>query len=258
MKKLLLFLGLAIFFCSCQSTPPRETAQQFIKALADADLTTASSLVSADTKAVLEKAKKERGQTPSPEESFQFSTLSETISGEKAEVKNSIIALPLVKEDKSWKVRLDEKLLNEIQNREALLAAVKAKWESLQKEYEARQTILKDYISYKSSLGALSPKVQALNSTVNSLAAEKEWTAGKLQAYTQKQQALNKVIDAALEPSQAANMDLTLNYFLQISTAGDRIKAAEADYQAAAQKAHSSLYVPLLFKTKNDLKINQN
>jgi hypothetical protein len=43
-----------------------------------------------------------------------------------------------------------------------------------------------------------------------------------------------------------------------MSTAADRIKAAEATYQAAAQKAHSTLYVPLPFATKTEVKVNNS
>jgi hypothetical protein len=53
----------------------------------------------------------------------------------------------------------------------------------------------------------------------------------------QKQQQLNKIIDAALEPSLAANTDLSLQYILQMSIAADRIKAAEAAYQACRAKS---------------------
>ena len=76
------------------------------------------------------------------------------------------------------------------------------------------------------------------------------WTGEKLQAYTQKQQQLNKLIEEAHEPS-ATNADLSLNYFVQISNSSDRIKAAETDYQPVAENAHSPVYVPLPFKTSN-------
>jgi hypothetical protein len=54
-----------------------------------------------------------------------------------------------------------------------------------------------------------------------------------------------------MEPSLVANTDLSLQYILQISTAADRVKRAEAEYQAAAQKAHSPVYVPLPTGTIN-------
>jgi hypothetical protein len=67
-----------------------------------------------------------------------------------------------------------------------------------------------------------------------------------------------KSIDAALEPTLAANIDLSLQYILQLSTAADHVKSAEAAYQAAAQKARSPLYVPLPFATKSDVKVNNS
>jgi hypothetical protein len=81
--------------------------------------------------------------------------------------------------------------------------------------------------------------------TLAGIRNEGEWTGEKLQAYVRQQQQLGIVLDAALEPSQAAHTDLSLNYFLQISHATDRVKAAEAAYGAAAQKAKSPVYVPL-------------
>jgi hypothetical protein len=163
----------------------------------------------------------------------------------------------MVREKEGWKVALNEKVLADIQGREEMLATAKAKWEELLKEYEARQKILRDYIGYKKSLGALSTQMQALEAAVEKTPAETGWTREKLLAYSQKQQNLNKVIDAALEPSQAANADLTLNYFLQISSAGDRIKAAESAYHAVAKKANSTTHVPLPMKGAGEATANK-
>ena len=143
MKRLLPFFLITVVFYACQSTSPKETAQSFIKAVYTADLTTASGLVSSNTKAVLDKAKKEPSQTLPPEDAFQLEALTENISGEKADVKNDIIALSLVKED-GWKVVLNEKLLYDIQDRDERLSGVKTKWDDLLKEYEARLNILRD------------------------------------------------------------------------------------------------------------------
>jgi hypothetical protein len=258
MKRLLLLSGLGLILASCQPTPPKETAQQFIQSLAATDITTASSLATNNTKPLLDKAKKEAAPATSAEELFQLSTLIEEKNGDKAVVKNEIIALPLVKESEGWRVVLTEALLNEIQNREAMLTAVKTKWDELQKEYTARKKILEGYIAYKKSSGVLSPKLRALSEAVSSLPAESEWTREKLVAYTEKQQQLNGAIDGALEPSMAANTDLTLTYFLQISQAGDRIKAAEAAYQSKAKEAHSAVYVPLPHIKSSEAKVASN
>lgn len=246
MKKFLLLFSIATALVSCQeASSPKETAQAFLQALSEADMTTASDLVSSDSKAVLEKAPSSAKQTQSPEESFQFASLTETVSDKSATVQNEVISLPLVKEKEGWKVVLTEDLLTSIQNREEMLSDLQTKWSNLQKEYEARNTVAKNYITYRKSLGALSPKANTLAVMLDSAATPNEWNKTSLLAYLQKQEELSAAIDGALEPSQAANTDLTMNYFLQFSNANDRIKAAEADYQSLAQKVRSPLYVPL-------------
>lgn len=257
MKKLLLsFFCLAVLFSCKQSPSPKETAQTFIRSLASSDFTTASSLVSSETKSVWEKAPKDAKKLSSPDESFQLNALSETINGEKAEVKNDVLSLQMVKENDGWKVVLNESLLNAVQEHEELLSAAAAKWAALQKEYEARLKVAKAYVDYKKSSGNLSPKVIALAEMVYNFGADSIRTKEELLAYLQKQQQLNQAIDAAMEPSLAANTDLSLQYILQISTAADRIKTAEAEYQAVAQKAHSPVFIPI--KTTGEIKVKQN
>lgn len=246
MKKFLLLFSIATALVSCQeASSPKETAQSFLRAMSEADMTTASGLVSSDSKAVLDKAAGATKQTQTPEESFQFATLTETVSDASATVKNEVVSIPLVKEKEGWKVVLTEDLLASIQNREEMLSALQAKWSNLQKEYEARNGVARDYITYRKSLGALSPKANTLAVMLDSTAAPKEWNKASLLTYLQQQEQISTAIDGALEPSQAANTDLTMNYFLQFSNAGDRIKAAEAEYQSLAQKVRSPLYVPL-------------
>lgn len=258
MKKFLLFAAISVVFISCQSSSPKETAQKFIKAIYTADFTTASTLTSTDTKTVMDKAKQPTTPVQTPDEIFQLAALTETVNGERAEVKNEFVQLSLLKEKEGWKVVLNEKLLNDIQGREEQLSQVKAKWEALLKEYEARVKLAKEYINYKKSIASLSPQARALESELAGFTPQKEWTKETLLAYVQKQQQLSKAIDEALEPSMAANTDLTMNYFLQISNAGDRVEYAEGDYQTIAEKALSPVYVALPFKATNSLKVNEN
>ena len=259
MKKVLLLFVIVTGFFSCkEASSPKETAQSFIKALYNADMTTASGYVSSDSKAILEKTGGQAKLTQSPEESFHFATLTETVSDKSATVKNEVVSIPMVKEKEGWKVVLTEDLLNEIRAREELLSSLQTSWSALLKEYEARAGVARDYIKYKKSIGTLSPKATTLSMVLDSAAAPKEWNKESLLAYVQKQQLLNAAIDGALEPSQAANTDLTMNYFLQFSNAGDRIKVAEADYQLLAEKAHSSLYAPLPVKAANSLQVKAN
>jgi hypothetical protein len=259
MKKLLLsFFCFAVLFSCKQSPTPKETAQTFLKSLLSADFTTASSLVSSETKVVLDKAQKEPTQLSSTVDAFQLNTLSETINGEKAEVKNDVLSLSMVKEKEGWKVVLNEDLLKRLQQQEELNAAAKAKWAALQTEYEARLKVAKAYVDYKKSTGALSPKVLLLTEMVYNFRTDSIHTKEALLSYLQKQQQLSRAIDEAIEPSQAANTDLSLQYILQISTAADRIKRAEAEYQAAAQKAYSPVYVPLPIEMASGVNVKQN
>lgn len=256
MKKMVLYYTVAVMAASCTSPSPKETAQQFIEALYTSDITTAASLSSSETKALTENIRPTNNSL-SPEEAFQLTTFSEIISGDKAEVKNNVITLAMVKEKGEWKIVANEKMLTGIREREKLLSDVKVKWEGLLKEYEGRITIAKEYIAYKENSGALSPQAKALKDLLQNISPEKEWTKEKLLAYLQKQQALKTAIDNALEPSLAAHADLTMNYFIQISNAGDRIKQAEAAYQPIAQNAASPVYVTLPFAAVNTVNVKK-
>lgn len=257
MKKILLFSLLLAVLLSCnKGSTPKETAQTFIKALSASDLTTASDLVSADTKAVLDKAKKETNGNANAEESFSLASLTETVSEKNAEVKNEIIVVPMVKENDGWKVVLNESLLNQVQGRDEMLSAAKNKWEALVKEYDGRLVVVKQYISYKQGMGAMTPKLAQLKVAVESLKPQQAWTKESIIAYVQKQQALDKTIDAAMEPSLAANTDLSLNYIVQISNASDRIKAAKAEYQSISEQAHSPVYAPLPISSISPIQVS--
>lgn len=259
MKKCLLsFFCLAALLSCKQSSSPKETAQTFIRSLASSDFTTASSLISRETKSVWEKAPKDAKKLSSADQSFQLNALSESINGEKAEVKNDVLLLQMVKEDDGWKVVLSESLLNTIMQHEELLSAVAAKWVALQTEYDARLKVAKAYVDYKKSSGTPSPNVLSLTEMVYNFRTDSIRTKEELLAYGKGQQQLSKAIDVAMEPSLAANTDLSLQYIVQMSTATDRIKAAEADYQAAARKAHSPIYVPLPVGTAKGIEVNQD
>lgn len=246
MKKLLLSFFTLVLLYSCQPSPsPKESAKTFVRSVAAADFATASSLTSSETKTVLDKANTGTKLSALPDEAFQLNTLSETVNGEKAEVKNEVVALPMIKEEDGWKVVLNEDLLNSLQQREELLSLAKEKWFALRREYDARLKVAKAYVDYKKSTGTPSPKVLQLTELIYNFEPDSVRTKEALLAFLQKQQQLGRAIDEAMEPSLAANADLSLQYIIQLSSATDRIKAAEADYQAAAQKAHSPVYVPL-------------
>ena len=246
MKKLLLPLFCLAVMASCkQSSSPKETAQTFIRSLAKNDFTTAASLVSHETKPSFDKMKNESQPTGLPEDAFQLATLTETINGNKAEVKNDLLSLSMIKEEGSWKVVVPENLLDGLQQRQEELQAVKIKWTALRKAYDARLKVAKAYVDYKKNNGTPSANVLRLTEMVYNFSADSVRTKESLLAFVQNQQALSSAIEEAMEPSLASNTNLSMQYILQISAAADAIKEAEAAYQEAAQKAHSPVFVPL-------------
>ena len=242
MKKLLLFFVPVAFLFSCKSdVPPKDVAKQFIEAVHAGDASSASALATEGTAAAIGSFST---QTPeiSAEESFSLTTLTETVNGNTAEVKNELIKLPLEKDSEGWKVAATRDLVASISNRQQNLSALKNSWEALLKEYESRLQIAKDYVQSKKAQGALSPQTQSLEQMVNTLSAKTTWDKEKIQLYVQRQQQLLNMIDKALEPSFAANTDMTMNYILQLSGANDRIKAAKQAYQSQAEKTPSAIY----------------
>lgn len=244
MKKLLLiaFLSAAVYSCKTSSSP-KEVAKQFIEAVYAGDATTASGLATENTKASVSNLK--AGEATSSEESFSLTTLSETVNGNTAEVKNDLVKLSLQKEEDGWKVQASPDLVASINNRQADLAMLKTKWEALLKEYEARLEIAKEYVQYKKGQGNLSPQMQSLNEMINTLSAKTTWDREKISLYAQRQKSLADLIDKSIEPSYTAGTDLGMNYILQLSNANDRIKAAQADYTSMAQKTPSNTYPAL-------------
>lgn len=236
MKKLLLLAGIVTTICSCNSaTPPKQVAQEFIKAVASNDNTTAALLTTEDTKAIVSNNKNAQAVTPA-EDQFDIGTLTETINGNAAEVKNNIVSLSLKNESEGWKVLATPKLINSINNRPANLAANKQKWEALLKEYEARLQVAKSYVQYKKDAGTLSPQLQKLDEVINSLTVKTAWNKETIALHRQKQNQLADLIDVALEPSYAANTDLSMNYIIQLSNVKDRIKKAEEEYEMVGKK----------------------
>jgi hypothetical protein len=255
MKKPLLFALLAAAFISCNETkPPKEVAKEFITALYAGDGTAAAALATEKTKMNVAVSKTDVAGV-SADESFSLSSLSETISGNTAEVKNELVKITLEKEGNDWKAVASPELVSGVADRQKNLAELKSRWDALQKEYEARLQLAKDYISYKKSLG-LSPQMKTLEEMVNTLSVKTVWDKEKILLYVQKQKQLDDLIDKALEPSYSANSDLSMNYFLQLNNASDRIKYAEGSYQELAEKTSSPVYPPLPFKASNSTKVN--
>lgn len=244
MKKLLLFASLVAIFSCKNSTPPKNVAKEFIEAVYSGDATKASGLATEKTRAAVAGLK---AQTPAmtAEESFSLTTLTEAESGNTAEVKNDLIKVSLEKEGDGWMVAATPETVASISNRQADLTTLKSSWDALLKEYESRLQIAKEYVQYKKGQGALSPQMLSLEQMVNTLSAKTTWDKEKIQLYVQRQQQLLDMIDKALEPSFAANTDITMNYIVQLSHANDRIKAAKMSYQTEAQKTPSVTYPAL-------------
>ncbi|HUC80522.1 MAG TPA: hypothetical protein VMR70_06375, partial [Flavisolibacter sp.] len=188
MKKLLLFFVPIAFLFSCKNDlPPKDVAKQFIEAVHSGDAATASALATEGTASAIGSLPT---QTPemSAEESFSLTTLTETLTGNTAEVKNELVKLPLEKDSEGWKVAATRDLVASISNRQQNLAALKNSWEALLKEYESRLQIAKDYVQSKKAQGALSPQTQSLEQMVNTLSAKTTWDKEKIQLYVQRQQ----------------------------------------------------------------------
>ena len=248
MKKFLLFVFATAFLFSCKNTvPPKDVAKKFIEAVYTGDVTKAASLTTEKTTPAVANIQK---QTPgiTADDDFSLNTLIETENGNAAEVKNELINVYLAKEGDGWRVVASPELVASISNRQQNLMALKTKWEMLLKEYESRLQVAKEYVQYKKGQGALSPQLQSLDQMVTTLSAKTTWDKEKIQLYVQRQQQLLDMIDKALEPSYAANTDMTMNYILQLSGAADRIKLAKQEYQALAEKTPSATYPSLVAK----------
>jgi hypothetical protein len=245
MKKVLLFSFILSFLFACESSkPPKEVAQEFIKAAYSGDNATASSLATEKTKANISQTKAEAtGMTA--EESFSLATLRETVTGSTAEVKNDLIKLSLEKESEGWKVAATPEVVTAISNRQSSLTTLKQKWETLLNEYEGRLNVAKEYVSYKKNQGSTSQQIKTLNEMISTLSVKTTWDKNKILLYVQKQKQFQNLIVKALEPSQNANSDMSMNYFIQVSNADSRIKTAMTEYQALAEKTPSATYPTL-------------
>lgn len=250
MKNLIQFVFIITMLASCSSNssiPPKEVAKEFIQAVYASDGAKASDLATEKTKTAINESKAETPGMPA-DESFSFATLNESVSGNTAEVKNEFITLSLEKEGSGWKVAATPGLLKSISSRQADLTALKSSWETLNKEYESRLQLAKDYVQYKKGQGALSAQTQSLEEMTNTLSVKTVWDKEKILLYVQRQNQLADMIDKALEPSYTAGSDMSMNYILQLSQANDRIKAAQAAYQALAEKTPSVTYPALAKK----------
>jgi hypothetical protein len=259
MKKILFLSIVTSFLFSCNnSSAPKEVAKNFIEAVYAADYATASSMASAETKDFVTKQKTDAKPSLTAEESFTLSNLTETVMGNSAIVKNENISISLKKEKEGWRVVSDENTITAIKNRETNLTALKTAWEKLLKEYEGRLQAAKEYVGYKKSNGALSDNVKKLEDVVNSLSVKTTWDKEKILLYVQKQKQVHDLIDKALEPSYTANADMSMNYFLQLSNASDRIETAQGVYHDLVQKTPSAIYPMLPVKATNSIKANEN
>ena len=242
MNKMLLTSFLIAFLFSCKNErSPKEIAKEFVQAVYAADHSRASMLTTEKTKPAISEIT-ETSQSMSADESFSLSTLTETVEGNTAEVKNDLIKLSLQKEGEGWKVAATPELITNIRNRQNNLTALKNAWDALQKEYEDRLRLAKEYVQYKKAQGALSQQLLTLEEMTNTLSVKTVWDKEKILLYVQRQNQLDDLVDKALEPSYTAGSDISMNYFLQLSNAGDRIEKAQAQYQVLAEKTPSAIY----------------
>lgn len=248
MKKALPLSFVAFVLVACNSSaPPKEVAEEFIQAVQAADVVKASRLATEKTKVSVSEIKK-HSPNKSAGEGFSFASLTETVNGNTAEVKNDAINLTLENEKGSWKVAATPEVIATIIERPEDLAQLKHKWEALLKEYNGRLNVAREYVQYKKGQGTLSAPMQNLEAMVNKLSAETQWNKEKMQQYSQNQLELEKLFNEAHEPTTNAHADLSLNYFLQLSDAADRIRAAQKEYNDAVAKMPSVMYPALAAK----------
>lgn len=248
MKKVLLFAFAIVVLVACKNTrPPKDVAKEFIQAVYSGSATNAAALATEKTKTSVTSLSTQTPGVPA-DEIFSLATLTESESGNMAEVKNDLIKVSLEKQGDGWMVVASPELVASISNRQTDLVALKNKWEALLKEYEGRLQIAKEYVQYKKGQGALSQQMQSLEQMINTLSTKTAWDKEKVQLYVQRQGQLADMLDKYIEPSYAANADILMNYILQLSHAKDRIKAATDNYQAQVEKTPSSTYPSLAMK----------
>lgn len=241
MKKALLPSWVAIVLLACNSAaPPKDVAAEFIQAIKAGEAAKAAALATTETKALVSTAKATAGGTAN-----ENLVLTETINGNTAEVNNETVAVMLKKEGNDWKVDATPQLLATLTESPENLELLGNKWNVLQKEYTGRLNVAREYVQYKKGQGSLSVPMQNLERMVNKLSAETSQTNEMRSQYLQDQKELETLLDKAHEPTQTAHADLSMNYFLQLSQAADRIKAAQREYNEAAVKFPSVLYPAL-------------
>lgn len=216
-------------------------AKQFLQAVYSAEPGSATGFVTANTQNLLPTKPQTASPTPA-EESFSFATLSETVNGDAAEVKNEAISLALAKENGEWRVALTPQTASAIATRQEQLYQVQQQWQALFKEYKSRVLVAKDFVHYKKGRGALSPALQNLDAAVSQLLAQTDAPSLDVPRYISGQRNLDALIEKAYEPTQTASADISLNYFLQLNQAADRIKTAVAAYNEVARKVPASGY----------------
>ncbi|MGE5521764.1 MAG: hypothetical protein ACM3VS_17705 [Candidatus Dadabacteria bacterium] len=253
MKKVLLLLAGIITLVSCnKSKGPKEASEEFVSTVYVLDFNNAANLSSSDTKQVIDK-NEVVPMDPSPEKrkvatikkDFLLDSFKVEVNGNNAVVQNEILTLPLKKEQGGWKVVASKELLDEIINRQQKLQILEEKWNAVQKAYDDRNQIAKQYITYAENRGALSEAVKALKEAVNGVTLEQYFTKEQLFNYVRKQDVIAILVDKAIVPSQSANTDLTATFIIQLHQQQSVIDNALKEYNAETKLIKSPVYVAI-------------
>ncbi|HVK97441.1 MAG TPA: hypothetical protein VM368_06470 [Flavisolibacter sp.] len=247
-KVLTIALATTLFACNT-SGGPKETAKEFTQALYILDYQKAASLATADSKSIIDQKEVQPLNTGERsiamiKESLLLDSLSETISGNDAEVKNNMLHLSVKKDGGVWKVVATPEVIDQIINRKEKVEALKLKWNVLQNIYSRRNEDAKAYISILKQKGTLSENARTLEALING-SQLKELTGKNLLAYVMQQDQITALIDKTVEPSFAANSDMATNYIIQLNLASSNIAAAKNEYNSTAQVTRSHIYVPV-------------
>jgi hypothetical protein len=253
MKKVLFILAGMATLVSCNKTKgPKEASEEFVSTVYVLDFNSAANYTSSDTKQVLD-TKEVVPLQPAPEKrtvdaikkDFLLDSLKVLVTGNTAIAENDVLSLPLKKEQGGWKVVVSKELLDDIINRQEKVQLLEEKWQALQKAYDDRNQVAKQYITYVENRGPLSEDAKVLKEAVNGVGLEQSFTKEQLFNYVRKQDAIAALIDKAVVPSQSANTDLTANFIIQLHQQQPIIENAKKEYNEQTVKVKSPVYVAI-------------
>lgn len=251
-------LVFALFAVACnQKSGPKEVSAAFVKNLYTLKFEEAAAVTTDATKATLQKGKKDLEKKGLAEEEklnrigeqvetvFATKNLVAHTSGDKAVVQNEVLTIKLEKEKGQWKVQATEDLVKSVLYRQLYLENVRVAWQQLQEEYEKRLALVSEYLAYRNSYSGPSPETQRLDAALKKINALSPASGKERAKYIALQLELEKLLETNVQPTFTAASDLSLNFIIQLTTAGDGIKDGVQAYNDAASKARSKQFPPV-------------